>query len=130
MWSIKCGRFATQVITRSIEYARADDPTDARTKFKTQYSDPLNPTRTDPAPVSKRRMQLWHAIEEFCRERGAWVVSVPGHRMIRIECRKDSALPVQLTEFGYTVRHAGSHIRLDAGKMLPVDEIEIMLLGK
>jgi hypothetical protein len=75
-------------------------------------------------------MRLWSAIEEFCREQGGWVVSVPGLRALRIECRKDSGIPAKLIAAGHNIRHVGSHTRISAGEFLPVNLIEIMMPGK
>jgi hypothetical protein len=50
---------------------------------------------------------------------------------MRIECRKDSPLASMLAGAGYQPHHVGSHLRIDAGKFLQVDEIEIILpIGK
>lgn len=73
-----------------------------------------------PASVIEKRMRLFNAINEYCLQLGGWVVSVPGQRSIRIECRKDSEIPAKLISAGHDVRHVGSHIRIDGGKFLPV----------
>ena len=45
--------------------------------------------RTEPTPkVSAQRMRLWHAVNDFCRQHGGAVVSVPGHKEMRIEIPK------------------------------------------
>jgi hypothetical protein len=80
--------------------------------------------------IIEKRMRLFDAINAFCRELGGWVISVPGHRTVRIECRKDSVIPAKLIAAGHDVRHVGSHTRIHAGDFLPVDEIEIVMPGK
>ena len=68
----------------------ADHPTDTRTKYKASYDDELNFDRSEVQPkVSEQRMRLWQALHSYCQEHGAWVVSVPGHRELRVECRKN-----------------------------------------
>ena len=65
----------------------ADHPTDTRTKYKASYDDKLNFDRSEVQPkVSEQRMRLWQALHSYCQEHGAWVVSVPGHRELRVEC--------------------------------------------
>jgi hypothetical protein len=80
--------------------------------------------------VSAQRMRLWQALHSYCQEHGAWVVSVPGHRELRIECRKDSILPSKLKELGYNPHHYCATTRITAGKFLPIEIIEISLPGK
>jgi hypothetical protein len=80
--------------------------------------------------VSEKQKRLWNALEEFCRQQGAWVVSIPHHRNLRIEIVKDSKLPAELTRLGYAPCHVNSHIRIVGGKFLPVDVVEISLPGK
>ena len=111
----------------------ADNPADARTKkHEARYSDPLNPTRTEPAPVSRKRIQLWNALSDFIHENGAWTTSVPGMKLLRLEVPQGSSLPAKLAELGYAPRHAGTGTRITsaaANGFMPVDVIEF-LLGK
>ena len=82
------------------------------------------------APVEKigeKQRRLWDALNSFVMAHGGWITSPPGHRAIRIECVKDSSIPAQLASAGYQPHHVGSHLRIDAGKFLQVDEIEIIL---
>jgi hypothetical protein len=58
--------------------------------------------------------EIWNALNKFCIEHGGSVVSVPG-TVLRIECPKDSALPVKLGEFGYDV--------CDSAAELPASEV-------
>ena len=85
------------------------------------------------APVEKiteKQRRLWDALNAFVMANGGWITSHPAHRWITIECKKDSAIPALLATAGYDPRHVGSHLRIDAGKFLQVDEIEIILPGK
>ena len=104
----------------------ADDP--GRTRYKPEYSDKLNPPRSErPIPISEQQKQLWHALHDYCRDHGAWIVSVPEHRELRIECRKDSALPVKLAQLGYSPRCCETRMRAEAGKFVSVDVIAFVL---
>jgi len=80
--------------------------------------------------VSEARKRLWDAINEYCRQNGGAVVSVPGQRVMRIHCSKDSPLPAKLTQAGHDVRQGGMLTRIDGGKFLSVIEIEVVLPGK
>ena len=107
----------------------ADDP--GRTKYKPEYSDKLNPERSvRPAPISERQKQLWHALHTYCQDHGAWVVSIPDDRELRIECRKGSLLPSKLKTLGCDPQQCGFRTRIEAGHFLPVDVISILLPGK
>jgi hypothetical protein len=93
--------------------------------------DRLNPDRVEaPQKVSAQRMRLWHALHEFCRHNGGTVVSIPGHREMRIEVRKNSTLPVKLSELGYQPHHCCATSRINAGAFETVDVIAVMLPGK
>jgi len=72
--------------------------------------------------------ELWNALNRFVIENGGSVVSVPG-TVLRIECPKDSALPVKLSEFGYDVRQCGRTSRIggDKNPFTQVDVIEITI---
>ena len=80
--------------------------------------------------VSAQRMRLWQALNEFIDSQGGWVVSVPGHREVRIEVPKNSPLPVRLTELGYQPHHCCVTKRITAGAFTTVDVISIMMPGK
>ena len=89
----------------------------------------------------EQRRKLWDAVNEFVRQTGGWVTSVPGVKDMRIEVPQGSSLPAKLTELGYEVRHAGAGSRIannaiteiiDARTVhhsgfMPVDIIEITL---
>jgi hypothetical protein len=48
--------------------------------------------------VSAQRMRLWHALHDYIRQHGGAVVSVPGHKELRIEiARIRRSLPSSLT---------------------------------
>jgi hypothetical protein len=80
--------------------------------------------------VSAQRMRLWHALHDFVRQHGGAVVSVPGHREIRIEVPKDSPLAAKLSEAGYQPHHHCATTRIAAGAFTTVDVISIMMPGK
>jgi len=90
----------------------------------------LNPDRDVPRKVSPTRMRLWHAINEFCRQHGGAVVSVPGLAEIRIEIPQGSGLPAKLTDLGYAPHFHAMTTRIDAGMFKTVDVVTIMMPGK
>jgi hypothetical protein len=65
--------------------------------------------------LQAKRQKLWDALNEYVRESGGWVTSVPGVALIRIEAPQGSALSDKLTALGYDVRHCGSGTRLTPG---------------
>jgi len=75
-------------------------------------------------------MRLWHAIHDFCRQHGGTVVSVPGHKEIRIEIPKDSTLPTKLSALGYQPHHCCATTRITAGTFTTVNVVSITLPGK
>jgi len=91
-------------------------------------------TNTDrvegPQKVTAQRMRLWQALHDFIRHHGGEVVSLPGHRELRIEVPKDSALAAKLTEAGYAPRHCCTETRIAAGVFKTVDVIAVMMVGK
>jgi hypothetical protein len=85
-----------------------------RRKAKTKATT-LSDWKTRPpslATVQAKRQKLWDAVNEYVRESGGWITSVPGVSLIRIEAPQGSALPSKLTALGYTVVHCGSGTRL------------------
>jgi hypothetical protein len=87
------------------------------------------------ASQSERRTKLWDALHRFIQGHGAWLISAPGAKFLRIECKQGSALPAKLMELGYSPRHCGTGTRLNSGHtpetiFLPVDILEIKLPGK
>ena len=58
------------------------------------------------------------------------LVSVPGHKELRIEIPKDSALPAKLYDLGYDPHHHCATTRITAGAFTTVDVISIMMPGK
>ena len=94
-------------------------------------ADRLNPDRVEaPQKISAQRMRLWNALHEFCQQHGGTVVSLPGHRELRIEIPKDLALTAKLSEIGYNPRHCCTTTRITAGTFTTVDVISIMMPGK
>jgi hypothetical protein len=94
-------------------------------------ADRLNPDKVEaPQKDSAQRMRLWHALHNFIRQHGGAVVSVPGHKELRIEIPKDSTLAVKLSELGYAPHHCSATTRITAGAFTPVDVISIMMPGK
>ena len=80
--------------------------------------------------VSAQRMRLWDALHDYIHQHGGAVVSVPGHKELRIEVPKDSALTAKLAEAGYDPRHCCTTTRITAGAFISVDVVSIMILGK
>jgi hypothetical protein len=84
------------------------------TKKTKSVSDWANrPARPETAGLEQRR-KLWEALRDFIHSVGSWVVSPPGQKEIRIECRQGSSLPAKLIELGYSPRHCGTGTRITA----------------
>jgi hypothetical protein len=84
--------------------------------------------RKEAAPtVSEKRLRLWNALRNFVHENGGAVVSVPGHKTMRIEVRKGSAIPAKLIAAGHHPYQCGSTTRIEGGRFAAVDIIEIDL---
>jgi hypothetical protein len=99
----------------------ADDP---KSKKKQNYVEYLKVE----ASQIERRKKLWDALSRFVHSQGdAWMISVPGAKNLRIECKQGSALPAKLSELGYSPRHCGMNTRIVSGGFTPVDVIEITL---
>ena len=77
--------------------------------------------------AARRRTELWHALSKFIHSQGAWLISTPGAKYLRIEILKNSPLPARLLEVGYSVRAAGSTTRIALGNFAPVDIISVTL---
>jgi hypothetical protein len=75
-------------------------------------------------------MRLWHALHDYIRQHGGAVVSVPGHKELRIEIAKNSPLAAKLTDIGYDPHHCGMTKRITSNGFTSVDVISIMLPGK
>jgi hypothetical protein len=104
---------------------------EAKTKPIRDYVNrpPAAPTSNE---IQQKRRKLWDAINEFVRQHGAWVTSVPYKPAIRIECLGDSSLPSELIRLGYSPRQCGVGTRIIVGRtarIVPVDIIEITLGG-
>jgi hypothetical protein len=79
------------------------------------------------AHVEKQR-RLFAAFNDFVSEHGAWVVSPPGDKRIRIECPANSGLPIRLCELGYKLSFVGAGAtRNTPNGIIPVDIIETKL---
>ena len=90
-----------------------------------------NPDKVEaPQKITAQRMRLWNALHDYIRQHGGAVVSVPGHKELRIEIPKDSPLPAKLIELGYQPHHNCATTRITAGAFTPVDVISIMMPGK
>jgi hypothetical protein len=79
------------------------------------------------AKFSQRRMRLWHALNDFIRANGGWLVSAPHEKFLRVEVPTKSSLPSRLIEFGYDVKSGGVATRCTSGGLLPVDVITFAL---
>jgi hypothetical protein len=77
-----------------------------------------------------QRKRLWAALAKYIHENGCFLVSPPGEGRLRIEVPQGSALPAKLTGLGYSPRHLSTGTRIQLGKFVPVDVIEISLPGK
>lgn len=76
---------------------------------------------------SERRMRLWHALNDYIRSQGGWLVSAPHEKFLRVEVSKKSVLPSRLLQLGYDVKAGGVGMRIEAGAFLPVDLITFTL---
>jgi hypothetical protein len=87
----------------------------------------LKPYGSSPEPdaAKKRVRELWSALNKFVIAHGGCVTSVPG-TVLRIECPKDSALPVKLSEFGYDVRQCGRISRVVGDPRSPFEQRDII----
>jgi len=83
-----------------------------------------------PQKVTASKMRLWQALHDFIRHHGGEVVSLPGHRELRIETPKDSPLAAKLAEAGYAPRHCCTETRIAAGVFKTLDVIAITIPGK
>jgi hypothetical protein len=86
-----------------------------------------HPAVKDKIPEAQRN--LWDALHRFCRQHGA-VVSLPGHKELRIEIPRDSTLPAELTRLGYSPHHFCAESRIRGGAFVTLDVISIMMPGK
>ena len=75
----------------------------------------------------ERRKELWEGLSKYIHDNGAYLVSSPGEKRLRIEIPQGSALPVKLRELGYLPRHLNTGTRLQSGSWLTVDIITITL---
>jgi hypothetical protein len=75
----------------------------------------------------EQRKRLWEALSDYVHAQGGWVISRPGIKEIRIEIPKNSSLPTKLVELGYSPRHINTCTRIQLGKIVPVDVVEISL---
>jgi hypothetical protein len=107
----------------------ADAPALKKPKPKT-ISDWINRPRSERLDPLKARTELSEALTQYVQQNGGWVTSVPGAKNMRIEMPQNSSLPTKLLELGYDPRHCGIGTRIEAGKFLSVDVIEVSLPGK
>src|SRR5260221_12116868 len=56
--------------------------------------------------------KLWQRMNEYIRQEGGWIVSLPDTRTIRFECQTDSTLPDLLRAANHDPRFLGIHERL------------------
>jgi hypothetical protein len=59
-----------------------------------------------------RRKAIFAQLNRFVDFKGGWVVSVPGDRVIRIECHPGSDLPGCLEALGYRLKKVDARARL------------------
>jgi hypothetical protein len=78
----------------------------------------------------EQRRKLWKALADYIHGQGAFLVSSESEKRLRVECLRGSALPAKLTELGYSPRYLSIGTRIQLGKFVPVDVIEVSLPGK
>jgi len=88
--------------------------------------DPRHPP-TVPVRDPAARRDLWRALNSFVQENGAWVTSVPGAKIMRIEISEHSSLADRLRELGYLPIDCGMSTRITASGFAAVSVIEIDL---
>jgi hypothetical protein len=70
--------------------------------------------------ATKKRRELWSAINSFVGRNGGWLVSAPHDPWLRIETRQDSELSDRLYDLGYDLRSTGTSERIIGGLFVPV----------
>jgi hypothetical protein len=90
--------------------------------------DKLDPDRAKPVPMTERQRRLWDALNDFIRSQGAWLVSAPHEKWLRVECECGSPLPVKLSQMGYSdVRAAGVSTRVTSNGLIPTEFVSFTL---
>lgn len=79
----------------------------------------------------KERRERWASLNSAITNFGGWVVSIPGMRRMRIECREGCNLAEKLETLGYAVDRRGTGSRLVGSEgrdgTINVEIIEISL---
>jgi hypothetical protein len=96
-----------------------------------QISDWINKPYSAYQAHAEKQKRLFAAFNEFVSKHdGAFVVSAPGSKVIRIECPPGSSLPIRLAELGYKLQFCGTGTRTTSSGFVPVDIIETKLPGR
>jgi hypothetical protein len=64
------------------------------------------------APDRRTELEKFQDLNDWVRERGGWIISVPTEKIITIQCLPDSAIPSELEAQGYIVDKIGSSERI------------------
>ena len=78
-------------------------------------------------PEIDERKRRFNDINAYVSERGGWITSPPGERIIRIECLVGSSLPDELADLGYRVTPMGEGQRMIPDAIVAVDRYEATL---
>lgn len=62
--------------------------------------------------AARQRRDRWDNLSESIHRYGAWVVSLPGARRMRVEAAENSDLPEKLRALGYDIIYCGAGVRL------------------
>lgn len=76
------------------------------------------PGRTDGKSKVADRMEQFAALNEYVTSRNGWIISLPGHAEVMIECLPGSALPEDLRGLGYQLRAIHDGERILAGPIV------------
>jgi hypothetical protein len=81
----------------------------------------MDETKYRPKGVSERVKTLkerFATMNNFCRSRHAWIISVPGDPEIRLETLPNSTLPAELKRLGYELADDGEGERIIPGRII------------
>jgi hypothetical protein len=79
---------------------------------------------------AEKRRHLLETLSKYITELGGWLISSPGNKTLRIECRELSEIPVRLAELGYKLRPCGQGTRNIAERIVVTDIFETRLPGR
>ena len=72
------------------------------------------------AVAARKRRELFDGLSRFARMNGAWLISSPNEKWLRLEARPDSELPDKLHDAGFNLHEISTDERIEGGKFLLV----------